>query len=973
MTSTVVDALAVDITFFDADGKAVEPQNGKEVHVALSSKQSVSGDDHTVIHVEKNGNADAMTVNEVESSSADFNAKSFSIYAIIGTKEHTARRTYRFFDIEKKLLSSQIICNGDSLTEPSIPTTDDNTVFVGWSQDAGKSYQQFGIINDIDNTASDSTVDLYPVFKKQYSVNFHDQNGAVVQRQSCASGEVIHLDDYSFEVAAGDYVSGWTAVQGSTVKIGGDQNIITVESQDVDLYPIIKNVSWIIFHGNDTKDNAASYTTPVYTKENELVTKPSDPTRKGYTFTGWNTKEDGTGSVFDFNAPVANTIDLYAQWEKAETTYRVLNWHESLDGSYDTIGSYDFFDYKDMKGITGSDAVYDLETAEGFELDQEKTDNAAVIINANGSTVRNVYYKRKRFTLVFQEGNTKCAAKGTIYRTDKVIYGQDISSIIHQLAAQGLCENGTIWMGSWMQGEWLTILDNSPMSLDEDITIHNTNKDSYTGIFTHNLHGGWSKTAYYYNEILPGASTEGQDIRTFNGKQFEYFSKLVMVGGWGLCEIYNKGDQDLANGFGFYDIEGDGARRYNERYKATLYWWKNYKDDQGNMCAEPMYVYFSRNSYQITFMNTSVDKAVAPIDALCGESLSGKAPKEYVVDQTTQTINDRTYIFKGWYDNAAFAGNPFQFDGTMPTENFVLYAKWEAIKVNVTFDSNGGSTIDPQKIDQGTEAYAPEAPVRDGYQFAGWVNTDGSLFNFSTDIFADTTLTARWISTESIRINYDANGGSGEPIDENLYMDVVNATVKSSPASNPEGKYFYGWSLNGKLYRPGETFMVKSSDAQLIDRQYVITLSAVYGNEPAKTVVIYDKNDGSGVRKVLSGENNADETAADLSVLQFSIPSTMIFNGWNTKKDGSGTAYAVGETIVVNNHEPLPNVLYAQWTNMPKRSVTPVTTDTNGTSQTRSSTPRTGDSTNSPLAAGIMILSILCAGCTFLIRRKYSE
>ena len=48
------------------------------------------------------------------------------------------------------------------------------------------------------------------------------------------------------------------------------------------------------------------------------ATKPSDPTRDGYTFTGWYTDSACT-SAYDFSTAVKGDITLYAGWKENET------------------------------------------------------------------------------------------------------------------------------------------------------------------------------------------------------------------------------------------------------------------------------------------------------------------------------------------------------------------------------------------------------------------------------------------------------------------------------------------------------------------------------------------------------------------------------------------------------------------------------------------------------------------------------
>lgn len=49
-----------------------------------------------------------------------------------------------------------------------------------------------------------------------------------------------------------------------------------------------------------------------------LANSPNNPTRLGYTFKGWNTRDDGSGITWDFNTEKMplNDVKLYAQWEE---------------------------------------------------------------------------------------------------------------------------------------------------------------------------------------------------------------------------------------------------------------------------------------------------------------------------------------------------------------------------------------------------------------------------------------------------------------------------------------------------------------------------------------------------------------------------------------------------------------------------------------------------------------------------------
>lgn len=61
----------------------------------------------------------------------------------------------------------------------------------------------------------------------------------------------------------------------------------------------------------------------------------------------------------------------------------------------------------------------------------------------------------------------------------------------------------------------------------------------------------------------------------------------------------------------------------------------------------------------------------------------------------------------------------------------------------VTFDSDGGSEVEPQTVEEGQTATEPEAPTKEGYTFSGWL-LEGEEYDFSTPVTADITLTAYW-------------------------------------------------------------------------------------------------------------------------------------------------------------------------------------------------------------------------------------
>ena len=102
------------------------------------------------------------------------------------------------------------------------------------------------------------------------------------------------------------------------------------------------------------------------------------------------------------------------------------------------------------------------------------------------------------------------------------------------------------------------------------------------------------------------------------------------------------------------------------------------------------------------------------------------------------------YTFLGWF----LGENEYNFT-TPITGDITLVAKWqkddggEKQIFTVSFNSNGGSQVDPQQVEEEQKVTKPADPTRDGYDFAGWYLGD-TLYDFNTPVTRDFTLFAHW-------------------------------------------------------------------------------------------------------------------------------------------------------------------------------------------------------------------------------------
>ena len=104
------------------------------------------------------------------------------------------------------------------------------------------------------------------------------------------------------------------------------------------------------------------------------------------------------------------------------------------------------------------------------------------------------------------------------------------------------------------------------------------------------------------------------------------------------------------------------------------------------------------------------------------------------------------YRFGGWYYDNSGSKAKWNFDTDTVTRAMTLTAKWVRT-YTVTFETSGGSAVDPVTVDAGSTVTKPADPTKSGYTFGGWYK-DSTLqtpWDFANGtVTADTTLYAKW-------------------------------------------------------------------------------------------------------------------------------------------------------------------------------------------------------------------------------------
>jgi uncharacterized repeat protein (TIGR02543 family)/LPXTG-motif cell wall-anchored protein len=152
-------------------------------------------------------------------------------------------------------------------------------------------------------------------------------------------------------------------------------------------------------------------------------------------------------------------------------------------------------------------------------------------------------------------------------------------------------------------------------------------------------------------------------------------------------------------------------------------------------------------------------------------------------------------------DGKAFINLPVESDAKI-TYTYDTGLSGEAMDVTltlaggtVTFETNGGSEVEPQTLAAGESATRPTDPTRTGYSFVDWYAdpelTDGTEYDFDTPVGQDITLYAKW-DPHHYTVVFLPNGGSGTMADQAFTYDV--AQELSANAFARDGYHFAGWN-----------------------------------------------------------------------------------------------------------------------------------------------------------------------------------
>ena len=235
---------------------------------------------------------------------------------------------------------------------------------------------------------------------------------------------------------------------------------------------------------------------------------------------------------------------------------------------------------------------------------------------------------------------------------------------------------------------------------------------------------------------------------------------------------------------------------------------------------------------------------------------------------------------------------------SMPvTANITLKAVWLDVNIvlfEVTFDSDGGTPIDLQRVpEDGRATRPPNPPTKIGDNFLDWVDANDNPWDFDTPITENITLKATWVG--GLIVTFSLGYGS-PPV---TWTEIVQMGNLVAQPNDPErsdylGVYeFLGWALPGSTTAFIFTTPITANTAliaQWLAPGSTVTFhpnGGVGGPEPMRFA--YQQWVGTGSDGgIYMGDAKTDDEIKDEGTL---VPSRegYIFRGYATTPNPGGT------------------------------------------------------------------------------------
>lgn len=682
-------------------------------------------------------------------------------------------------------------------------------------------------------------------------------------------GKLLSDEDYEIIAYANNIDKGSAAITLKGVGDYGGSKTANFKITDKSMYYIVS------FNGNQA--TSGSMKSMQLTADKEYTLANNAYKRTNYVFTGWNTKEDGTGTAYENNGIISNsdkrsgvTLILYAQWEPV--VYKIT--YHLAGGSNNALNT--------KLSYTADDRAFKIEAPErekwpvGFQFDgwyKENTyQNRISMVKKGSGGDLDLYAKWIPYTYTVSfDGNG--AAAGSM-ENETFSYG-----ILKAITKNKFKRTGYAFLGwavspdaiepEYKDGEAVSDLIARRNNVNGTLTLYAVWQNQFN--VTYDLNGGTLEPSckdylesYIYGKKanLPTPVREGYSFEGWY-KESDFKTKVSSITG---------------------SMSGD--------LKLTAKW--------------------KANNYTIVFNGNGQH--------------SGSMSKLSMNYDTEKALNKNTFVkkgyqFAGW---STFKEGPVLYGdeeivNILPSkkgETVTLYAQWKPVIYSIAYETNGGTLnryymnyIDTYEYGH-DGGYALPVPTREGFTFAGWYKESTfktKVTSVAKSSYGDLTLYAKWTAYYIVSYNANADDAAGTMSSQIFKYDTSTSLQRNAYKKN--GYVFMGWAVQPdgevvfgdvqKLQYPSEDYMTLwNMDGIKVWR---MTLYAVWDNQ---FTITYHANNGTDD----TTETYSYGTGKIAGTFPTPVRNGYTFTGWYKEEALKTKVTAISKTGSGDMD------LYAKWT-----------------------------------------------------------
>ena len=719
-----------------------------------------------------------------------------------------------------------------------------------------------------------------------YTIRFNSNGGAGSMNDMAMSYDTAkNLTNNTFG-RTGYTWTGWnTASDGSGTSYSNAQsvnNLTTADGGVVTLYAQWRaNDYTVAFNANS---GTGSMSDQAFKYDESKALSANAFGKIGYTFTGWNTAADGSGTAYSNSQVVSNLtsanggkVTLYAQWKA--NPYSV---------------------------------VFDANGGSGEMADQQLTYDIAANLNAN-------VFAKTGYT--WKGWNTAADGSGQAFADEQAVMNL-VSESGGKITLYAQWEANPYIIGFDANGG-VGIIDDQQMIFDIADTLHDSaplSREGYRWSHWASNRYGTGKTYKNLEEVINLTTEANAKVMLYsvwaaNRYMIVYYANGGSGNPYTQSFAYDSAEKLDPNkfsrtGYKFvaWNTEADASgTTYQDRQEVV-----NLTKEHGASIA--LQAQWEPVDYQVVFDANSGSGSMEPQDLVYDT--------ESELDKSA--FEKPGYTFTGWNTSPDGSGDAYADQQAVMNlaasegESIVLYAQWQANDYKIAYDANGGEGVmndQSAKFDEEL-SLEPNSFSRAGYEFQGWSIIPGSaiaytdmqqVMNLTTTPDATVTLYAVWSEDAPIAYNYLTTDPAHSAVSVDYEEVAPDTGIPSGSLISTDTGYIHrGWkdSTDNKV-ADSDYFQPKKGGSGLFEPNTFIAQV-----EPICYSVVFDPNGAEGT---MPDQDFIYDQSSPLDPSAFSKEGYEL-TGWNTSPDGSGMTFA-DEQVVSNlaTEDGSKVTLYAQW------------------------------------------------------------